>query len=372
MKILMLLSKPFTHDPRVYNEAKALIKAGHEVTVLGWDRGGKVALKEKKDGINIVRVRSTKLMELFHYDILKLHLWWREGYKRALELYKEFPFEAVHSHDFDTLPIGIKIKKKLGIPLIYDAHEIWGYMVSKDIPWWRYYIWKEESFLRFVDYMIVTNSARLQFYKEKGVKNIVIVDNCKPIVSKEYIPSNNNIFTLLYIGNLSPTRFLIELVDVVKDIDNVKCIIGGRGKAKYVEKLKQKCNEVKNVEFIGKVPPEEVIPMTLKSDAVFCMIAPWDKNDITASTNKQYEAMVCGRPIISTKGTYSGELTEKEKVGIVVDYNKESLREAIMRLRDDLELREKLGKNALKAALEKYNWEKEKEKLIQLYADIEE
>ena len=34
----MILSNPFTQDPRVYNESKSLIKAGHKVTVLGWDK----------------------------------------------------------------------------------------------------------------------------------------------------------------------------------------------------------------------------------------------------------------------------------------------------------------------------------------------
>lgn len=40
MNSLMTLSNPFTHDPRVYNEAKSLVKAGHEVTVIAWDKNG--------------------------------------------------------------------------------------------------------------------------------------------------------------------------------------------------------------------------------------------------------------------------------------------------------------------------------------------
>ena len=36
-------------------------------------------------------------------------------------------------------------------------------------------------------------------------------------------------------------------------------------------------------------------------------------------------------------------------------------------LRDNPELRERLGRNALKATITKYNWQKEKEKLIDVY-----
>jgi len=37
-KILMILSKPFVIDPRVYQEAESLVKNGYEVTVIVWDR----------------------------------------------------------------------------------------------------------------------------------------------------------------------------------------------------------------------------------------------------------------------------------------------------------------------------------------------
>ena len=34
----MTLANSFTHDPRVYNEARSLVKVGHSVTVLAWDK----------------------------------------------------------------------------------------------------------------------------------------------------------------------------------------------------------------------------------------------------------------------------------------------------------------------------------------------
>jgi glycosyltransferase involved in cell wall biosynthesis len=80
--------------------------------------------------------------------------------------------------------------------------------------------------------------------------------------------------------------------------------------------------------------------------------------------------MVCGRPIICTKGTYSGEFTEQEEVGLAVEHNEEALRQAIVKLRDDPALREKLGKNALKAAITKYNWGNEEAKLLELYRGL--
>jgi hypothetical protein len=46
MKILMLVYNPLTNDLRVYNEAKSLIQAGHEVTVITFG-GENKTLKDK-------------------------------------------------------------------------------------------------------------------------------------------------------------------------------------------------------------------------------------------------------------------------------------------------------------------------------------
>ena len=111
--------------------------------------------------------------------------------------------------------------------------------------------------------------------------------------------------------------------------------------------------------------------MTKKADAVFLMVSPEDLNNRMGLENKQFEAMVCGRPIICAKGTYSGEFTEKEEVGLTVERTTAAIREAVIKLRDDPELRERLGRNALNAAITKYNWQKQEETLLGIYKKIE-
>ena len=54
--------------------------------------------------------------------------------------------------------------------------------------------------------------------------------NCKELQGSKYEPTKNDKFTLLYLGTLDPSRFLIDLPDVVKDIPDVRCVIGGRGR----------------------------------------------------------------------------------------------------------------------------------------------
>jgi glycosyltransferase involved in cell wall biosynthesis len=46
------------------------------------------------------------------------------------------------------------------------------------------------------------------------------------------------------------------------------------------------------------------------------------------------------------------------------------VKEAIIKLRDNSDLCEKLGRNALNAAKKQYNWENEKKNLLKVYEEI--
>ncbi|RKY82049.1 glycosyl transferase, partial [candidate division KSB1 bacterium] len=49
MKILMIVANSYRHDSRVSAEAEALACAGHQVTVIDWDRDYRYP---EKDSIN--------------------------------------------------------------------------------------------------------------------------------------------------------------------------------------------------------------------------------------------------------------------------------------------------------------------------------
>ncbi|RLF43348.1 MAG: hypothetical protein DRN18_00290 [Thermoplasmata archaeon] len=373
-KILMILSNPFIVDPRVYKEAKSLSEAGYEVTVIVWDRHREYEEETTIEGVKVVRIRNRGIMKILPHDLFREFFWWRAAYKKAMELYKSgYKFEIVHCHDLDTLPAGVWSKKKLGIKLIYDAHEIFGYMIARDMPKIvvKAAFWLERHLIRYVDHVIVAEETYKSYFDSLVNKQIPITTllNCKDLVTNKYIPPKNDVFTIIYIGVLNRSRFFPEALEVIGGINDVKFIIAGKKENMY-EEIKELSKRYNNVEFLGTIPYNKVIPYTLKSDAVLCMINPKDINNKIASANKQFEAMVCGRPIIATKGTRSGEITEKEKCGLVINYSKEDLRKAIITLRDNPKLCEELGKNALKAAIEKYNWENEKKKLIRIYESL--
>src|SRR6266508_2701407 len=114
----MFVSNDVVHDPRVLKEGRALIRVGHDVTVVGWDRSGALPEEDERDGIQIQRVRTSGSMRLLWKDLFRNPSWWR----RAAQVAREIRYDVIHCHDLDTLPIGVRLKRATGRPLVYDAH----------------------------------------------------------------------------------------------------------------------------------------------------------------------------------------------------------------------------------------------------------
>lgn len=370
----MLLSKEFVNDPRVHNEAKALVDAANEVTAVVWDRRGEYGQEDIVDGIRIVRIHNTGLMKVMPNDLFRNPIWWRKSYKKGLELYKDgFDFDVVHCHDLDTLQSGVWLKKKLGCKIVYDAHENFAYMIEGHVPnfVFRWTLRMERRLVMHIDHIITVSEPLRDYLKSISNRAVTIVMNCKDLIYDKYVPPKNDIFTLIYIGIMLKERFFPDILRLVGSLKGVRLIVAGKKEGIY-EEVRKIAEQYDNVKFLGTVPSNEILPMTHAANATFLLTChPPNKRYYQETLfNKQFEAMVCGRPIILTKDTYAGRMTEELDCGLTVAYNADSIKKAIEELRDNPSLCEKLGKNALRAAKKRYNWEMEKKNLLKVYEEV--
>lgn len=123
MNGLMFRTNACTSDPRVYLEARSLVKAGQQVPVIAWDREGTNPTRQDWDGIDVVRLSTRLLPKRYSSGSpfwvgSNLLLWQRQAYHQALELNKEEGFDVLHCNDLDTLLAGLRLKRKLKIPVV--------------------------------------------------------------------------------------------------------------------------------------------------------------------------------------------------------------------------------------------------------------
>src|SRR4249919_3828959 len=90
--VLMLLTNSYDPDPRVRQEALALIRMGCRVKLLAWDRDMKGRRFECMEGVEVERVflasrHGRGNTQLFYYVRLYLKLFWQA---------RENSFDAVH------------------------------------------------------------------------------------------------------------------------------------------------------------------------------------------------------------------------------------------------------------------------------------
>lgn len=362
----MIVSNDVVHDTRVLNEARTLVGAGHRVAVLGWDRDAKLGAYEERDGIVVHRLRIGRGKPLLNVLLLvRMWLWWNRAYRFARSL----RFDVVHCHDLDTLPIGVRLKKRFGVPLVYDAHEVFAWMIEDDNPKIvsRYASHLESRLAPQADYVITALEGVKKEIDRVSGKDSVLVRNFRDLVMDEYqSPPPRPPLTLLYVGTFHVQRFILESIEVIGGMPGVHLRMGGTKDLTPV--VKAMCAQHANTEFLGEVPNDRVLPMTLDAHAVFILADPRFRLNRIGMSHKLFEGMVTGRPVIVTENLPMADIVTKEDCGLAVPYTKEGFRAAVERLRDDPALAERLGRNGLAAAKREYNWGIEKKKLIALYA----
>ena len=73
--------------------------------------------------------------------------------------------EVVHCHDCTALPTGYLVKRALGIPLVYDAHEIYEAVAARRFGATDYFARVHRKYLSRVDGFIAVNDSAAAYYR---------------------------------------------------------------------------------------------------------------------------------------------------------------------------------------------------------------
>lgn len=366
MKIVIVRSCLETLTPRAFKNAQALASEGYEVTLLAWDREAKNPESETKDGYQARRFRFRA--PYGPKVLLYLPIWWLFEFFWLMKNH----WDVVHAMDFDTVPpamLAAKIKRK---PIIYELADIYEDMTPLPQMLRRISIAIDKAFMRRANAMILVREL-----DEIPNTRKVIIHNSPPDLFQKInslakrAGEKDSAFTIFYAGAIYKSGHpnLDKAVMAIKNLDTVRLIIAGYGD--QVEEIEEWAKARNNVEFIGRISYTEVLERTMNADLLVALYKPAGLVAAYSSSNKLFEAMMCGKPILVNTGTAMTETVQKENCGLVVDAsNTAEIEKAIIRLQENPELCQQLGANGRRAYEERYSWEIMKQRLLALYRDI--
>jgi glycosyltransferase involved in cell wall biosynthesis len=358
MKVCHFTSAHNSDDIRIFHkECVSLAEAGHEVYLVTAQSDG-----QRHKNVQLVSANSIKRGRLGRMIFTA-----REVYKHALAL----DADVYHFHDPELLRFARRLKRK-GKKVIYDAHE--------DLP--RQILGKD--YLKFKGVV----SRIVERYENRVSKKVDYVITATPFIAKRFLEINEksldvNNFPLLsemdlqdsgslkvpnkvcFIGGISRIRGIQELVESLAGTDIVLDLAG------TIPDDFAKCLALsdgwKNVNALGFVDRKESLAIKSKSCAGIVTFLPLP-NHTNAQPNKIFEYMASGIPVIGSNFPLWKIIIEENNCGICVDpSNPDDIRKGILKILNNPEMAIQMGKNGRRLVLEKYNWDIEKQKLVEIY-----
>lgn len=323
---------------------------------------------ETKNDVNIYDVGKPtgRLNRFFKID--------KKVYKKALKL----NCDIYHIHDPELIPYGLKLKRR-GKKVIFDAHEDLPKQL-KSKPYLNQFFGELLSFIfgKYEKYAFKKFDAMLGATPyiadkiKKINKNTYNINNF-PIIGE--LDNNEDWYNkkneICYVGGSSVIRGIYQMVDAMEHVksDVILNLVGGFNQVNILPNIKER-KGWKRINYHGLVGREEVSKIMARSKAgiVTFLGVP---NHLDAQPNKMFEYMSAGLPLITSNFPLWEQIVTMNKCGLTVNPENPF---AIAKAIDDIIVNNtesiKMGNNGKSAVLNKYNWQQEELKLVNIYNNL--
>lgn len=384
-------------DVRIKKEARSLAAAGHEVVALVQEQPTNQRLIPA-DAITVQTYALPKANTFRNaLTFFKRMSFLRIPVEQLIEKFAvENQVDVLHVHDLPNVGAGIRVGRRLGIPLVADLHEyhpaavrIWvrrlkpRHWITTNQTLWHSY---EKRCVQRADQVIVVieeSRERLLKYGISPEKVHVVANYVDLDYLAEYgrgdqsLPQYAGNFVISYIGGIGPHRgvdtAIRAMAEVAKEATDARLLIVGDPEIHegYLRGLIDSLGVHDSVELVGWQPFEKV-PAYVAASHIG--LVPHRRNPHCDHTipNKLFDYMGFGKPVIVSDCPPLVRTVNDAQAGLVfrADYPHE-LAGCILRLYRDRKLAQRLGSNGMAAVESQYNWNTASAELVKVYELLE-
>lgn len=283
--------------------------------------------------------------------------------------------KIIHIHSPELLPFSV-FYKLLGKKVIFDSHEDFVFQILHK-PYLKNKIIRNtvsalfnffQSIISlFLDKIIVVTDPMLPRFDKKKT---VVISNF-PLINElnHYQAKKTEQVSFVYAGGLFAVRNIKEVTLAYSALpQKTEFHILGNWDTKSYESICKNMPEWSNITYHGKVSFEKAQEIIAQSH-IGILILKATPNHLLSMPIKAFEYMYNGLPFIASDFPYWKSLFPE--CAIFVDPNDISaITDAMDKLLKNDDLRANLSKRGKELILEKYNWNIEEVKLLQLYQDL--
>jgi glycosyltransferase involved in cell wall biosynthesis len=396
MKILQVANL-YTYKPRIssrYELSKGLLGRGHEVTVYTID-GFKQRLNvERNRPIDVDGIRTYYFRNLSKRLATKIPQF--PYYAPVIARKEIMDFDIIHMHELTMLGFIVQhYAKKYNVPYVLQGHGSLFFKMSGRAlfsPKGTISIRKkrlikrarnalfESPTLHNASKVIALTNKEAELCKKIDVdeNNIVIIPNGINLSEFENLPERGNFRRkylidddekiVLYLGRIHQIKGIDLLVrafsGLLKKMKNVRLVIAGPDDG-FLSTLRRLIGYLKTDDKIlltGPLYEKDKLEAYIDAD-VYILPSIYE-----TFPNTVLEAWACGTPVIVTDRC--GVANIMDNAGFVVAYDKDQLKDAIIKALSDKRLRKRFEIEGKKLVREKFSWDNIVGELESLYETV--
>lgn len=285
--------------------------------------------------------------------------------------------DIVHSNDLDSLLGGWLVKREVGCKFVYDSHELWTEQHHPRTHEWTAFFRGLEGLLTpRVDGIISVNDFIAREIAERyGVPVGLTVYNA-PFYSRPEGEAPTDLRALaggrpivLFQGRYDLERGLENLVEAAVHLQRAVLVFRGYGALDVT--LRQRTRELgvgDRVFFVPPVEMEDMVDSARGADVGIIPYLPSCLNNRYCTPNKIFEYMMAGMAVATSDLPVMRQIVCGEEVGDVFDpLDPRDIARALDGIVESPERLQAMKERALEAAAQRYNWDREGPKLIDVY-----